>query len=147
MLASPNPPPTGDQIDSFRLMITRLARRLRRHSGQQLTPTQLSALTTLQRRGILRTGRLAELEGVGKSTATRLTSKLEGLGLVTRNTDEMDARCWQVELTDVGQKLLLESNAEENEYLSRRLGRLTPAEVQSLFDAVPVLEKLLSVKA
>jgi DNA-binding MarR family transcriptional regulator len=134
------------QIDSLRLMITRLARRLRKHAGPQLTPTLLSALTTLQRHGALRTGRLAELEGIGRSTATRLTSKLEAMGLVTRTVDESDARGWQVELTDVGHELLIKSGAEADQYLARQLDKLTPEEVQRIFDALPALEKILNCR-
>jgi DNA-binding MarR family transcriptional regulator len=147
VLTAPTSAITDLEIDSLRLMITRLARRLRKHSDQPLTPTQQSALTTLQRHGILRTGRLAEIEGIGKSTATRLTSKLEELGLVARTVDETDARSWQVVLTPVGQQLLVETSAAANLYLGRQLEGLTPDEVQKLIDAVPVLEKLLNVKA
>lgn len=147
MYALPEEATSNVQIDSLRLMITRLERRLRKHAGLALTPSKLSALATLQRHGIMRTGQLAEYEGIGKSTATRLASKLEELGLVERSVDESDARSWQVELTDFGHKLLVESSAEANQYLGRQLDGLTPGEAQRIFDAVPVLEKLLKVKA
>jgi DNA-binding MarR family transcriptional regulator len=143
--------PTGDaattDTDTLRLAITRLARRLRRHSGADVTPTQMSALTTLERHGSMRMGRLAELEGITKSTATRLTAKLETLGLLARSPDDLDARSWQVELTAAGRSRLAAANAQASAYLARQVAALDPAEQRRLLAALPALEHLLTTKA
>jgi DNA-binding MarR family transcriptional regulator len=60
--------------------IHRLSRRLRKHARLQLTASQMSALTTVERHGELRLGELGRLEQVGKSTMTRLVSKLADAG-------------------------------------------------------------------
>src|SRR5215471_7409036 len=63
---SPPPPGPDTVIDAARLRvaIARLSRRLRRHVLAGLTPTQLSALATVERAGPLRLGDLAAAEGI-----------------------------------------------------------------------------------
>lgn len=153
--ANPSPPvatrrgqsPQGAGVDSLRLTVTRLARRLRKNSGASLTPSQMSALTTLERQGSIRIGRLAELEGISKSTATRLTGKLEDLGLVERIQDDSDARSWQVGLSSEGDRLLTMSSIRADEYLARQMSGLDPDDQRRLLEALPALERLLEIKA
>ena len=145
-LASERPSSTTE-ASGLRLAITRLARRLRKHSGAATTPSQLSALTTLERRGRVRIGRLAELEGISKSTATRLTANLEAQGLVQRTQDADDARSWNVELAAAGVDLLHSSSERSDAYLTRQIDALTAADRRRLFAALPVLERLLESKA
>jgi len=134
------------QLDALRLTITRLARSMRKHSGADLTPSQMSALTTLERHGTVRTGRLAELEGISKSSVTRLADRLEALGLLSRTVDDSDARSWQVALTDEGRRLLASSNATATDYLARKIAIL-PVEEQGLLGAaLPALEMLLTIR-
>jgi DNA-binding MarR family transcriptional regulator len=133
-------------VAPLRLATLRLARRLRKHAGLGLTPSQQSALTTLERRGSMRVGQLAEREQVSKSTVTRLVARLEDLGLVTRTQDETDGRSWWVSLTDEGSELLANSSQRADEYLARQLAELTPDEQRRLLAALPVLERLLEVK-
>jgi hypothetical protein len=61
----PRPATSDPAIDVARLRvaIARLSRRLRRHELAGLTPTQLSALATVERAGPLRLGDLAAAEG------------------------------------------------------------------------------------
>src|SRR5215471_9250869 len=83
---SPPPPGPDTVIDAARLRvaIARLSRRLRRHVLAGLTPTQLSALATVERSGPLRLGDLAAAEGIAPSTLTRLVTALEERGYVDR---------------------------------------------------------------
>src|ERR1700761_5825297 len=59
------PASTGRMIDATRLRvaIARLSRRLRHHELAGLTPTQLSALATVERSGPMRLGDVAAAEG------------------------------------------------------------------------------------
>lgn len=134
-------------VAPLRLATLRLARRLRKHAGTGLTPSQQSALTTLERRGPMRVGQLAEREQIGKSSVTRLVAKLEGLGLVERTQDAADGRSWWVALTDQGADLLATSSKRADDYLARQLAELSPADQRRLFAALPVMERLLDVKA
>src|SRR5689334_25336000 len=79
-------------VTRLRVAIARLSRRLRRHELAGLTPTQLSALATVERAGPLRLGDLAAAEGIAPSTLTRLVTALEERGYVDRCPVPGDAR-------------------------------------------------------
>lgn len=135
------------QVAPLRLATVRMARRLRKHSGATLTPSQLSALSTLERRGPMRIGQLAEREQISKSSVTRLAGRLEALGLVERRPDTSDGRSWRVDLTGQGRELLATSSQRADAYLARQVAALTPDDQQRLLAALPALERLLEIKA
>ena len=91
---------TAAAIDVARLRMTiaRLSRWLRRHELAGLTPTQLSALATVDRIGPLRLGDLAAAEGIAPSTLTRLVTVLEERGYVERCPVPGDARASRIVL-------------------------------------------------
>ena len=137
----------GDaDVAALRLVVLRLARRLRKHSGTNVTPSQFSALTVLERHGPLRLGDLAAREQVGKSTVTRLVTNLEAKGLVQRVDDVTDGRITQVELTTRGTAHLAEATERATSYLRVQLGGLSPADRTTLLAALPVLERMLATK-
>src|ERR1700745_3933060 len=86
-------------VTRLRVAIARLSRRLRRHELAGLTPTQLAALSTVERSGPLRLGDLAAAEGIAPSTLTRLVAVLEEAGYVTRRPDPSDARASTIAIT------------------------------------------------
>lgn len=131
----------------LRLSLTRLHRRVRRHGQAGLTPSQLSALSTLERHGPTPLGRLAEREQISKSSMTRLAAKLEDLGLVERSQDAADGRVYEVALTPTGQGLLSEASRRADAYLDRQIAGLDPADRRLLEATIPVLQRLLEVKA
>jgi DNA-binding MarR family transcriptional regulator len=141
------PSAIGDgDVAALRLVVLRLARRLRKHSGTQVSPSQFSALTVLERHGPLRLGDLVRREQIGKSTGTRLVANLEAKGLVQRVGDEADGRITHVELTPLGSKHLAEATTRATSYLRRQLDALSPAEQSTLLAALPVLERMLVTK-
>lgn len=127
--------------------IHRLSRRLRKRAQLPLTASQLSALTTVQNHGPLRLGEFARLEQIGKSTMTRLVSKLEDQGYISRRVDPNDGRGFIVALTDHGSDVLQAAASRQHDYLARQLDALEESDRQTLIAAVPTLEKLLAVKA
>lgn len=135
----------GD-VNALRLVVLRLARRLRKHSGTQVSPSQFSALTVLERHGPLRLGDLVRREQIGKSSGTRLVANLEAKGLVQRVGDETDGRITYVELTPGGRKHLAEATLRATSYLREQLDALSPAEQSTLLAALPVLEHMLVTK-
>src|SRR3954462_7167220 len=76
----------------LRLSATRLARQLRQESDAGLSPSQLSALATIERHGTLTLGALADQERVAPPSITKVVAKLEAAGLVERKLDERDRR-------------------------------------------------------
>lgn len=121
----------------------RLARRLRQQSAGGLTPTQLSALATVERAGPVTLGDLALAERVQPPTITRVVAKLDEQGLVTRQTDPFDRRSALVATTAEGRRTLQQNRRRRDAYLARRLAVLTPDERARLERALPVIERLI----
>jgi DNA-binding MarR family transcriptional regulator len=135
----------GRSLDSaarLRLVMFRLTRALRHESSTALSPTQVSALASVDEFGPLRISGLAALESVGAPVATRTVASLEELNLLKRTDDPEDKRASLVELSDHGRAVLAELWSERTIGLSSRLEQLTPAERNRLELALPALEKL-----
>jgi DNA-binding MarR family transcriptional regulator len=132
-----------DLADRLRLSVTRLARQLRRHSDLAATPTQLSALATIERRGPLTLGDLAAHEGVQPPTVTAAVGRLEQQGLVERHVDPEDRRIVRVVVTRAGRTLLARNRSRKTAFLAQRLAALDDDERARLAAAVEVLERVL----
>lgn len=122
-----------------------MARRLRQEAGPrgETSPTRTAALATIEREGPLTPSALAELEGIQRPTTTRVVTKLEAAGLVTRTPDPVDGRGSRVAITPAGRALLKGIRTRKSEYLARRLRHLEPAELATLAQAAEILERLL----
>jgi DNA-binding MarR family transcriptional regulator len=129
-------------VTRLRVAIARLSRRLRRHELAGLTPTQLAALSTVERQGPLRLGDLAAAEGIAPSTLTRLVAVLEELGYVQRCADPRDARASTLAITELGHETLERLRAEGTALLTQSLLLLTGEQRAALAAAVPALELL-----
>jgi DNA-binding MarR family transcriptional regulator len=128
----------------LRLVITRLARRLRQQGETAASPTQLAALATVERYGSITLGELAAVERVQPPTITAAVGRLEQRGLVRRRTDPDDRRVARVEITPEGRRLLERSRSRKTAYLERRLAALTADERVTLERAAGILERLLT---
>jgi DNA-binding MarR family transcriptional regulator len=129
-------------VTRLRVAIARLSRRLRRHELAGLTPTQLAALSTVERSGPLRLGDLAAAEGIAPSTLTRLVAVLEDLGYVQRYADPKDARASTLAITPKGHQTLERLREEGTALLTQSLMLLTAEQRAALATALPALEQL-----
>jgi DNA-binding MarR family transcriptional regulator len=127
----------------LRMVVTRLARRLRQQGESAASPTQLAALATIEREGPLTLGALATIERVRPPTITAAVGRLEEQGLVRRRADRRDRRVAHVEITASGRRLLAESRSRKTAYLERRLAALTSGERDTLEQAAEILERVL----
>src|SRR5919107_5869290 len=93
----------------LRLSATRLARILRRQADIGLSPSQLTALATIENHGPMTLGALAEHERVAPPSITKAVAKLEASGFVRRHADPSDGRVARVSTTPQGVALLAES--------------------------------------
>jgi DNA-binding MarR family transcriptional regulator len=134
-------------VTRLRLATLRLARRLRREADAGITPTLLSALSALTRRGSMTLSELAEAESVQPPSMTAAVGRLETLGLVSKTPDPTDRRAQRVALTSEGEKLVRELRSRKDAYLARKLRELDPDELASLERAVTVIEKVLQEDA
>ncbi|MGA3154376.1 MAG: MarR family winged helix-turn-helix transcriptional regulator [Streptosporangiaceae bacterium] len=144
------PAPAGDpagrapdiDVARLRVAILRMSRRLRKHELAGLTPTQLSALSTIEHSGPVRLGDLAAAERIAPSTLTRLVSVLEERGYVRRCPVPGDARASMVTATDVGHQALERIRRETTSLLADSLMTLPEEQLTALAAALPALEQL-----
>ena len=127
----------------LRLIIARLARTVRQHAAAGLTPSQLSALSTIEEHEPIRMSDLAAHESVGAPVVTRVIDSLEKLDYVARVNDPTDGRARLIELTDGGRRVLQELWSARATALTQRISRLSAAQVAALDTALPVLEALV----
>lgn len=135
---------TGEALaPRLRLVVTRLARRLRQHgTAELLTPTQASLLATVERRGPISLGALAVAERVRPPTITTAVSRLEDQGLVRRVADPRDRRCVEVHITPEGRRVLARSRSRKDALVGEWLERLDARELAVVEEAVGILERL-----
>jgi DNA-binding MarR family transcriptional regulator len=134
--------PDVASADRLRLTLVRLARTLRRRGRSRLTPSQVSALSTVEEYGPMRISALASYESLGASAATRVVASLEELELLDRMVDPDDKRAWLVNLSERGRTELNELKRERTLDISSMLEKLSAKERQTIEAALPALEKI-----
>ena len=127
----------------LRLAVTRLHRRLRQQGPPGLTPSQSSALASIEKLGSPTLGVLAARESVQPPSMTRIVVGLEAQGYVTRVVDSSDRRVARVTITDAGHDVLRQGRSIKNAFLAQQLHRLTPDEREALGDLTELLERLV----
>ena len=141
---TPATEPAASALPSrLRMVVTRLARRLRQQGESAASPTQLAALATIERDGPLTLGALAAIERVRPPTITAAVGRLEEQGLVHRRTDARDRRVARVEITAHGGRLLAQSRSRKTAYLEQQLAALSADERATLAKAASILERVL----
>jgi DNA-binding MarR family transcriptional regulator len=134
---------TSEVAARLRLAVTRMARRLRQEAGSELSPSQASALATVERHGPLTPSELADLERVQRPTATRVLSRLAELELIVRQPDPADGRSALISASPVARTLLRRLRTRKTAYLARRLRELDAEEIATLDRAAAIVEGLL----
>jgi DNA-binding MarR family transcriptional regulator len=140
--------PTAGQDDDvagrLALAVGRLNRRIRSSTGG-LSHGQLSALSTIVRRGPLRPSELAAIEVAAAPTITRIVAELEARGLVERSPDPEDRRSLFVSGTEAGTELLLEARSDRARAAAGILAELSPEQLDAIRAALPALEEAAHV--
>jgi len=127
----------------LRLVVMRLARRLRQEAGSDITLSQFSALATVDRLGPLSLKELADVERVTPPSMTRISTCLEERGLVVRTVDAADRRVARLATTESGRLLLEKTRHRRDAYLALRMQSFSAEDRQSLERALPILERLI----
>ena len=130
----------------LRLAVMRLSRRLRQQADGEVSPSQISALSSVDRLGPLTLGELSAVERVRPPTMTRIVSGLEEQGLATREVDPDDRRVARVRLTVAGQRLLEQSRTRKTAFLASRIRTLPTDDREALARAAELLERLLETE-
>ena len=123
--------------------VTALHRQLRAlGAAHRATPTEMSMLACLDRRGPARAGALAKSLTLNPTLVSRLLHGLAGSGHITRERDAADARACTVSLTAGGRELLDRGRALRAQWMSSHLGQLTAEQAETLLAALPALHAL-----
>jgi DNA-binding MarR family transcriptional regulator len=127
----------------LRMALGKLSRRLRStQAGAGLSPSQISVLFTIARRGPIGLSALAAIEGINPTMLSRITAQLGEQGLIRRSASAEDRRAAVVEATAAGKRLRERIHRERNRALERHLARLNADEQRLLWQALPALEQL-----
>ncbi|MEP7160517.1 MAG: MarR family transcriptional regulator, partial [Dermatophilaceae bacterium] len=129
---------------ALRIEVNRLAFHLRGPATQfGITPTRLAALVALAKAPHgLRAGDLAEQLGVSAASLTRLVDVLQEAGWVERSRDDADRRVIRLALSTEGLTTLSALRTESTSRLQDHLDDLSPADQETLAEAVPILRGL-----
>lgn len=97
-----------------------------------VSPTQLRALTTIERHGKLTISALAAEMGALLSSASRLCDRLQAAGLILRDVGQNDRREVAVSLSRAGGEVLGRLRRHRREEFARILHRMSPAAREAL---------------
>lgn len=132
-----------DAADRLRAVIGKLSRRLRTTvASDGLTPSEISVLFTVVRRGPLGLSELADLEAINPTMMSRVTAQLCERGLITREKRPDDRRAATVVATAAGRRLRQRVHVERARVLREYVGELDEPQREALLRAIPALEVL-----
>lgn len=121
----------------------RLNRRLRQqNTGQDLTPSQMSALSTLYREGPMSAGDLAARERVRPPSVTPTINNLQAAGLISKEEHPSDGRQVVVAVTEAGRARVDADVAARERWLSQQLSGLTAEQRDLLAKAAALIDDL-----
>ncbi|EHR52922.1 transcriptional regulator [Saccharomonospora marina XMU15] len=127
----------------LRLAVVRLNRRLRaQRTGQDLSLTQISALSTVHKCGAMTPGQLAAKEGVQPPSMTRVIAALEETGYVERSPHPTDGRQAIVAITEKGLDYVRAMISVREAWLDDRLGELSGEEREVLSRAAEIIDRM-----
>jgi DNA-binding MarR family transcriptional regulator len=133
----------ADDVSRLRAAIGRLSRQLNASVADiGFSPSQLSVLGTVARRGPIGIGELAELEGINPTMLSRIVGKLSDADLIERITHPDDGRAVVVQTTAGGRKLHERVQDQRSKAIAARLENMPDLQAAQLLAALPALEAL-----
>ncbi|HEY1420018.1 MAG TPA: MarR family transcriptional regulator [Candidatus Dormibacteraeota bacterium] len=127
----------------LRLALMRTVRRLKRETDGDHSVSVIAALGSLNARGPMTLGELADAEGISRPSMTVLAAGLFERGLIRRQRDPKDGRLVRIEISEAAKRVLERSRTRRNAYLARQLRNLDPDELRILDQAAGILLRLV----
>jgi DNA-binding MarR family transcriptional regulator len=145
---SPEARPPAADADRIVQGLRRVVRALEAFSSEVyrtygLTAPQLWALKTLQRKGPLSAGRLAEALAVHQSSLSVLIARLEQRGLVRRVRPRQDRRIVELALTSRGRVIAAEAPEPAQGRLLHGLRTMAPPRVRRIRVAIDEIVEIM----
>jgi DNA-binding MarR family transcriptional regulator len=130
-----------------RAVFSRLRRRLREVNGLgDLTPSQTSVLSRLERGVPASASDLATLERVRPQSMAATLAAIQEQGLIERTPDPADGRRQLISLTPAGHEVIAGSRRQREEWLARALAdHYSEAERQTIIEALALLDRLVEL--
>jgi DNA-binding MarR family transcriptional regulator len=133
----------ADDVSRLRAAIGRLSRQLNASVADLgFSPSQLSVLGTVARRGPIGIGELAELEGINPTMLSRVVGKLSAADLIERIAHPDDGRAVVVQTTAAGRKVHARVQEQRSKAIAARLENMPDLQAAQLLAALPALEAL-----
>jgi DNA-binding MarR family transcriptional regulator len=132
-------------VTELRVLIGKLKRRLREQANLgDLTSSQLSVLSHLERDGPATVTTLARTEGIRPQSMGATVAVLEAAGLASGVPDPSDGRQTIWSLTEAFRERVRAGRAAREDWLLRAIqAKFTPAEQEQLASAVELLKRLV----
>jgi len=146
-LDSSEPDSPIEPDDSLHWQIGLVHRALSRLNEQKLqaaaglSSPQAKVILTLNDESGVKLGRLSERLGCDIGAMSRVVSKMASKGLLERTRDSIDARCWQISLTERGRAQAMQVGAVLNEVDNDALSMLTASERERFVDCLKRMAK------
>jgi DNA-binding MarR family transcriptional regulator len=128
----------------LKIVVGRIARRLRQaHALGDMTLSEMSVLSRLDREGPATPGVLAESERVRPQAMGSTLATLEQRGLVERRPDATDKRRVVMTLNEAGRAVIQNLRSVSIQMMARAMDEeFTAAERSTLLAVVPLLDRL-----
>jgi DNA-binding MarR family transcriptional regulator len=128
----------------LRVVVSRVRRRLKEvYDSGDLTPSQTSVLSRLDKDGSASASDLAAAERVRPQSMAATLAALDERGLIQRRADPGDGRRQVISLSNAGREFIDDSRQAREEWLSRAFqDRYTEAERRTLVEALALLDRL-----
>lgn len=133
-----------DVANRLRPALLKLARELRREShALGVTGGQVTLLIQIHRNRGIGVNELAVRERISAAAMSKHVARLERAGLVRRTQNELDGRRQSLSVTEEGERVLRSVKSRRTAWLSARLKKLEPAELDAIDAAIEPLLLLL----
>jgi DNA-binding MarR family transcriptional regulator len=131
-------------LDQLRPRLLRISQALRREMKHlPITRTQSAVLSALTLGKPMRLSDLARAEAVTLPTMNQVINRMILSGWVVRVTPPGSSNTL-IEITDEGRRVAAEAAEIRNATLGKRLRQLTPEEAESLWQFLPLIDKMFS---
>lgn len=139
--------PKQDAADQFVKLIPLIRRKLLRRSDFPQIPnlnfSHFHLLMLIEDEGAVTNGRISEILSIAPPNVTPLITKLLNEGYITRVPDERDRRVIWNQLTEKGERILLERRDSFRRLFEERLAFLNEDETDRLFESLKTLTEIV----